>query len=406
MNDAGWTVIGEDRIDEERRTAIRRALENAGLDALVVRLPENVLLLSGFWPMNGASHVVASADGRVRCVVPDCYRSEAEAELAGVRVAYYPHGRKDSPPPLNAVGELLATIPDSSAWDRVGWEASAEASAPAWNAGDSFFPGTPCRDLYGRVFSTASLVDAHEVLAGLKLHKTPREIARLERASRLSTIGLAAFEEAVAPGLTGVELAAQVEYAVMSRGTGQDGARRVRAFAQVATGGEEGAIGFRPNEISTTRTLRDGDLALLELGVVVDGFWADRTRVRVAGTATETQRHAFDTVRRAQEAAIERVAPGVPAGEVDRAARDVIENAGLGELFPHITGHGVGFSYHEGGPIIRPGNTDALEAGMTHTIEPGVYSPDFAGGIRIEDDVLVTEDGARVLGAYRKELQG
>jgi Xaa-Pro dipeptidase len=142
------------------------------------------------------------------------------------------------------------------------------------------------------------------------------------------------------------------------------------------------------------------------LGVVVDGFWSDRTRVRAAGTPTDTQQRAFETVLKAQEAAIAAIRPGVKTGDVDASARSVIRAAGFTDKeFLHVTGHGLGFRYHEPTPLICPGGETVLEAGMVHSVEPGVYRGDF-GGIRIEDDVLVTERGAEMMGPAEKELTG
>ena len=144
--------------------------------------------------------------------------------------------------------------------------------------------------------------------------------------------------------------------------------------------------------------LSSGDPALLELAVVADGFWCDRTRVAVAGEATAAQQAALGAVRAAQAAAIDAVKPGVTTGEVDKAARDVIHAAGFtDEEFLHVTGHGLGLRYHEPTPLICPGGDTVIEEGMVHTVEPGVYRADF-GGFRIEDNVLVTADGAEVMG--------
>ncbi|MFP4483847.1 MAG: M24 family metallopeptidase [Spirochaetaceae bacterium] len=404
-NETDARAVGKERRDTERHERVRRLLDEHDVDALVVRLPENVLLLAGFWPMIGLSHAVFSREGGAMCLIPECYEAEAEAELAGVTPYYFPHGRKDSPPAPDEIRRLLGALPGSDAWKRVAWEASAEATAPAWNAADAFFPSAPTARLLSDAFSRAHLEDGTSILAELKRTKTPLEIERMGRASEIANIGLAAFERAVEPGRSGVELAALVEHAVMAEGSGRHGTRRVRAFAQVAVGGAEGRIGFRPNEISTTRRLAEGEIALLELGVVVDGYWSDRTRPCVAGTPSTEQLEAFEVVRRAQEAAIAAVAPGVEAGAVDEAARGVIREAGMDSLFPHIVGHGVGFAYHEPSPIIRPGSTELLEAGMVHTVEPGVYDAAL-GGIRIEDDVVVTQGGAVVLGPFRKELSG
>jgi Xaa-Pro dipeptidase len=171
----------------------------------------------------------------------------------------------------------------------------------------------------------------------------------------------------------------------------------------VATGAAESAAGYRMHEISTPKALANGEIAMLELGVVADGYWADRTRVRVAGTPTDEQVRIYDTVKRALEAAVAAIRPGAVGGEVDAAARSIIEEAGYGKDFFHVTGHGLGFAYHEAGPCLAPGATHLLEEGNLTSVEPGIYFAPF-GGIRIEDDVLVTASGAEVLGPFRKSL--
>jgi len=140
---------------------------------------------------------------------------------------------------------------------------------------------------------------------------------------------------------------------------------------------------------------------MVELATVVDGYWSDLTYVSVAGEPNDRQREVHNRVLEAQQAAAERMRPGVPFSEPDSAARRVLEKAGLGEYFVHITGHGVGLRYHEFIPFLMPGATGILETGMVSSVEPGVYIQDF-GGIRIEDNVAVGADGPIFLSTPRK----
>jgi Xaa-Pro dipeptidase len=227
----------------------------------------------------------------------------------------------------------------------------------------------------------------------------------IKAAKEIAALGLQAFREKADIGVSGIDLVAHVEHTIMTRGPGHNGARRVRAFAQVSTGATETVIAYRPMVISTPRPMESGDLAVLEMAVVADGFWSDRTRAAVAGQPSGEQKRAFDAVRRAQEATIEAIRPGVTAAEVDHAARGVLHAAGYDdEAFLHVTGHGLGLRYHEPTPLICPGGETVLEEGMVHTVEPGLYVPGM-GGIRLEENVIVTATGCEVMGPCDKGLE-
>jgi Xaa-Pro dipeptidase len=388
--------------NEERLTRMRRAMADECLDALVLRLPENVLLLSGFWPMIGATFLVFPVDGEPHCIIPACYEAEASGSLWKMTASYYRYGVLGANPDA-AVLEFLSSIARSNRWARIGFEGSFEVAAPPWNTAEVLVPASQTHRLLDTIFHDSELVDATALLQSERRIKTPYEIDKLRFASEISSIGLKSFEDLVAPGITGVELAAAVERDIMVHGTLKRGAFRARAFAQVAVGPDETAVGYRPNEVSTARRLESGDVALLELGVVVDGYWADRTRVRVAGTPTEEQLKIFNIVKNAQKDAVKAIRAGAKASHVDEAARRVIRDAGYSEWFPHITGHGLGFRYHESSPLLSPSSSEVLEEGVLTSVEPGIYRKP-SGGFRLEDDIIVTKDGAEVLGPYPMSL--
>ncbi len=386
--------------NEEHRSRMRRAMQARDIDALIVRLPENVLLLSGHWPMIGAAYFIFPVEDNAACVMPACYKQEALATLVDCEAVFFPLGGAWDRPPAISLRELVGQRTNRK-WKRIGYEGNFEIAAPSWNAAEGMVPAADTLALLKELFPDADLVDATALIVSERLRKTEYEVERLAIASEVSCFGLEAFQDAVEIGVSGVELAAIVEHAIMVQGTGYRDSVRVRAFAQVSTGAAETAVAHRPNIISTVRTLEDGDFAVLELGVVVDGYWADRTRVRIAGTPRDEQIKIYETVRKAQEQAVATIRPGVRASEVDAAARSIIADAGYGAEFPHITGHGLGFGYHESSPILGPGSDDVLEEGMCTSVEPGIYTASF-GGCRIEDDVVVTKDGSRILGPYKK----
>lgn len=395
---------GSARMDVERVKRAKEAMAKAGLDALVCRLPQNVLMLSGYWPLSGISFLVFPLEGDPVCVVPRCEEREAAEELWWARCASFPFGVLGAGDMYGEIGRLLADAARRKRWKRIGYEGGFETAAPAWNTAESAFPSAVTRRMYEPIWGESALEDATPLLLDQRVRKTGPEADRIRRCNEISCFGLEAFRASVAEGKTGVQLAAEVERSVMVKGTGYKGARRVRSFAQVATGVEETAVGYRPMEIPTTRALRRGELALLELAVVADGFWCDRTRVHAAGKPSDRQREVFDLVTKAQEAAVARVKPGASAGDVDDAARSVLAAAGLAREFLHVTGHGTGFQYHDPAPVLAPRSDVTLGQGMIFSVEPGAYSQEL-GGIRLEDNVLVTQSGAEVLGPFPKALE-
>jgi Xaa-Pro aminopeptidase len=230
---------------------------------------------------------------------------------------------------------------------------------------------------------------ASEVLSQLRVRKDDAEIDALRRAGAVADEVIAelrATGETVV-GQTEAELAAEIERKLAAHGgTGV-------SFEVIVGSGPNGAM---PHHTHGDREIRAGDPVVLDFGTRVDGYPSDQTRTVVFGGEPDEQvRAVHDVVRRAQQAGVAAVEPGVTAADVDEAARSVIEDAGYGEAFVHRTGHGVGLDVHEE-PYIVAGNDRELEPGMVFSVEPGVYL-DGEFGVRIEDLVVVTEDGCERL---------
>jgi Xaa-Pro aminopeptidase len=175
------------------------------------------------------------------------------------------------------------------------------------------------------------------------------------------------------------------------------------AFDTIVASGPNAAL---PHYRAGTRILKPGDLVVLDFGGVLDGYCSDLTRTVSVGAPTPDALRLHAAVRDAQRAAMEAVKPGVSTTSVDGAARGLLESRGLGEAFGHGTGHGLGLEIHEEPRVGPPRSHSAsvqLEPGMVFTIEPGAYLPGM-GGVRIEDDVLVTGDGCEVLTSVPREL--
>jgi Xaa-Pro aminopeptidase len=198
-----------------------------------------------------------------------------------------------------------------------------------------------------------------------------------------------AWPPSVAPGKTEAELAAVVYEACLTQGVQLRQVQHVNVYPQVS-GGSNARRAWRPIVTTGPRRLRAGEIALLELAVCVDGFWADVTRVKVAGRPTDLQQEVFAAVEAAQQAATATLRPGVEARAAHEAATRVLVEADFEKYLVHLTGHGLGFRYHEPEPFLIPGNTMKLRAGHVCSVEPGLYGPGF-GGIRLEDNVALTE---------------
>jgi Xaa-Pro dipeptidase len=234
--------------------------------------------------------------------------------------------------------------------------------------------------------------DVGSELRRLRLVKTPAEIESLQRAAEATDRVTESLLGAMRVGQSEVEIATMIGELI-----GQEGC--VASFPALVQSGPNSALPhLRPSE----RKLRAGDLVLLDFGADVDGYKADTTRMAVVGEPDQRQLELHALVLEAHDAAIASGRPGVLAGDVDAAARNVITAAGLGDRFIHRVGHGLGLEEHED-PSLDPGSELVLEEGMVFTIEPGVYISGW-GGIRIEDDVVLDSQGARLLTSARREL--
>jgi Xaa-Pro aminopeptidase len=382
-----------------RESGLRAALAAAGLDGVICRLPENVLLLTGYWPMNGVSFACLPATGAPVLIVPDGERAWATAgRWADVRT-FASGGHADGDPLAAVVEHLRDALPRAPL--RLGYEGSFETVAPPFVAGEGVAMAQPSLTML-RALADVELVDASELLEEQRAVKTAEEIVGVRRAVAVADLGCAAFRTALRPGARECDVVAAVEAAITTQGTGYQGASRARGWATVLSGAASDVAG-RSFQVASTRAMQEGETAILELGVVVDGYWADLTRTYAVGQPSDRQRAIHGAVLAAHDAAFAALRPGVTGAAADHAARTTIAAAGFGAYFPHQTGHGLGFRYHESRPLLHPAYTRLLAAGMVVTVEPGIYLPgEF--GLRIEDDVLITADGAEYLSHAERRL--
>lgn len=238
----------------------------------------------------------------------------------------------------------------------------------------------------------AQIKDVSADLLDIRARKTDDEVDAMRRAIAITEAALAQVVAAVRPGQTERQIADALNTALRAQGS------QGLAFEALVQSGPNSGV---PHGAVTDRELAEGDFLLIDFGGRYNGYPADITRTFCLGQPTHDMRRIYQTVLAANRAGIAAAQPGALAGDVDRAARQVIEDAGYGEYFIHRTGHGLGLDTHEM-PQVAAGSTQTLEAGMVFTVEPGIYVPGL-GGVRIEDDVLLTEDGVEVLTRYDRD---
>lgn len=224
--------------------------------------------------------------------------------------------------------------------------------------------------------------------------KTPEEVAAMRRAVEISEGALARVMAWVQPGMTERQIATRLNEEMTALGS------MGVAFEPLVQTGPNSAL---PHGMLTERALGADEFLLIDYGGRYEGYPADITRTFCLGTPSAEMQRIYDTVKAANEAGIKAAGPGVAMGAVDKAARDVITAAGYGKYFIHRTGHGLGINGHEMIPQIAENVSDVLEPGMAFTVEPGIYIPGL-GGVRIEDNVVVTATGVDVLTSYEKKL--
>ncbi|HKL80478.1 MAG TPA: aminopeptidase P family protein [Mobilitalea sp.] len=231
-------------------------------------------------------------------------------------------------------------------------------------------------------FAVKKLIPIKDEITRLRRIKTPRELEYIRRAEEIGDEVFTQMLSFIKPGMTELEIAARIEYLLKLNG-GQH-----TSFPAIVASGINSAM---PHAVPTMKKLEQGDFLTMDFGCVYEGYCSDMTRTIVIGKASDKQKEIYNTVLEAQLAALEIIKAGLKGSEVDKVARDIIYKAGYEGCFGHGLGHSVGLFIHES-PRLSPMEEEILLAGMTETVEPGIYVKGL-GGVRIEDLVAVTEDG-------------
>ena len=333
-----------------------------GVDGLLVSTPSNVYYLSGF---HGSAGMIVVTRERALLCSDFRYRLQAAKQAPDYEFGEVERGL------LKGVGEYVGRL----GVRRLGYE-SAHLTCQA-------------REQLAAASGEVELVPVEGAVEQLRAVKSAEEVAPMREAAKLADQAVAHMVTLMQPGAKEREIALEGEFLMRWRGA------EAAAFSVIVASGPNGAL---PHAEPTDRELQLGDLVVVDIGARVSGYCSDMTRTFCVGEVLEKGREIYDVVYRAQRAAAAEVRAGAGCRELDAVARTLITEAGYGENFGHSLGHGVGIDVHEGPRLAKDVET-RLAAGNVVTVEPGIYLAGY-GGVRLEDMVLVTEDGAEILTEY------
>jgi len=384
--------------DEKKLERIRNAMRLEGLSGLVLRIPENVSYVSDAWPGRGLSYLIVPVE-RDPILVHPAGETVPPTWVENVRLYKWETHEHLGDALTVGVNEVQRALVD------LGIGSGAIGIEQGWE----HFLGTPLRYemiVAGEKTNTAlknrlagyELKNASPLLVQARSVKTEGEVVAMKKANRIARVGLQTFERNLKPGLTEVQLSSKIEHEIVTQGVMKFRANHVVACAFVASGPST-AEAYKYVVGNTKRKMRRGDLVMLELDVVADGYSSDTTRTFVVGKPDKKQRALLEAVLDSESSAIAAIKPGVSAAEIARTANKVIEKHGLSDYLVHRLGHGIGVAVHEPIPALHVESKDRLMPGMVHSVEPGIYGKKF-GGIRIEDDILDTESGTEYLSNF------
>ncbi len=352
---------------------LRRRIAGSDAAALVVTHLPNIRYLSGF---TGSAGILVVESDRATLFTDGRYAVQAPQQVkpSGVRVIIPPSSI------LKATGEYLASALVRRRSVQIAFD-------PAQ------FTVTQHKDLRRAAGRNASWLAASGWVEDLRLLKSPSEITKMRAAARLISRVFDEVVPLIRPGVTELDLAAEIDYRMRKLGASGP------SFETIVASGPRAAL---PHAQPTSKRLRRNELVVLDAGAILADYCSDMTRTVFVGRASKSVRTWYRAVLDAQAAGIAAVAAGVESSAPDTAARRVLDAQGLGKYFVHSTGHGLGLEIHEA-PRLAKGQKAKLQAGMVVTVEPGIYVEGI-GGIRIEDDVAIHAGRTEVLTTATREL--
>ncbi len=358
-------------MSRERIAALRKKAAEANLDGMIITHLDHVRYLCGYTGSNG---LLFFADKRPEFATDFRYADQCRKEVKGAH------------PTVTKTGDLIATLSDYPQLCkpniRLGYSAT--------------FTSVAALERIREALPQALLVRADDVLLDLGWVKDKDEIASIAKAAEIGDVAWQRVLSLLKPGVREREVAAELEYQMMMMGSS------VPAFETIIASGYRSAM---PHGDASEKKIKAGEFVTFDFGATVNGYCSDMTRTVVVGKASAKQKKIYSIVLKSQQAGVRKVKAGVPAKAIDDACRSIIARAGFGKEFGHGTGHGIGFYRNpiHTGPRLSAVSEDILKVNQVLTVEPGIYLSGW-GGVRIEDDVVVTRTGCRVLTNATKKL--
>jgi len=350
-------------------------LKEHNIDAAFITTPDNVFYVSGFRsnPHERLLGVLVFQDADPLMILPQM--EVPDAKNAGWNFDVVGHQDTDQP------------------WQLLKQAIENKKITPSQIAIEKSHMTVERLEAIQELYPDVTFTRLDDQLNSMRVVKDANELAILREAAAYADYAIEVGVSEIAEGKTELEILTAIELALKKKGISH------MSFDTMVLSGPKTAS---PHGKPGDRKIQKGDLVLFDLGVIYKGYCSDITRTVAFGEPSTKQKEVYETVRKAEQAAVDAVKPGVKAMELDKIARDIITEAGYGEFFTHRLGHGLGISVHEF-PSVTGNNEMELIEGMVFTIEPGIYDPSITG-VRIEDDVVVTKDGVEVLTKYPKEL--
>lgn len=344
---------------------LRTALNEQNVSALLVTSPYNRRYITGFTGTAGAALISAE---KAYFITDFRYTEQANAQIQGFEIVEQ----------TGTLVDAIAEVIKNNGFDTVGFEKDAVTYAEFERYTDAF---------------DAKLVPTSGILEKIRLIKSDDEITIIKQACQIADEAYEHILTFIQPGMTELDVSNELESFMRSKGATSS------SFDIIVASGTRSAL---PHGVATSKVIETGDFVTLDFGAYYNGYVSDVTRTIAVGEPSDQLKEIYQVVLDSQLLALEKIKPGMTGKEADAIARDHIASKGYGKAFGHSLGHGMGLEVHEG-PGLSSRSDVVLEPGMVITIEPGIYLPGI-GGVRIEDDALVTENGVEKLTHTSKEL--